>query len=423
MNKKLMGVALLLSTTQAFAQTTGSTVELYGIIDLGIGHVDKSLNVDPNFPASVNPVLPSKATVSKSVTGMFNGGIQDSRWGLRGNEDLGGGMHAFFTLESGINANDGNLNNADAAVANNSPAAKSVSASSALSGQLFSRQAFVGIGDDKYGSLAFGRNYAPICDVFFTYDPVQFATLFSPLGFSGAVGGGGGVSEDSRLDNSVKYTNKMGPVNVTAIYKFGGVAGNSSAESGYGFGIGYEDGGFGVQASYEAMNDALKTSASTVAGEINVTNVDTKAFVVAAKYAFGQATVKGGYESYTLSTPSTPIASLGVTSLFNIPVAVQANFTSATQTTDVLFIGGDYNFTPALNLAVGYYDIEQKQSADMKQLGGNSRYASALLDYHFSKRTDVYAGLMHASYTGAAFPSASYNTSNLITEIGIRTKF
>jgi len=425
LNKKIIALGIMLAAASgAYAQ---SSVELYGVIDLGVGHVENSLSTDPNFPATVNPVSATKVAVNTGVTGMFNGGIQDSRWGLRGSEDLGNGMKAFFTLESGFDANNGSLNNGAAALANNSPKAVTVSANTSLDGQLFNRQAFVGLSDQALGSIAFGRNYAPMFEIVVDYDPVQDAQLFSPLGFSGTIGGGGGVSEDTRVDNSIKYKNKIGDVNFGVLYKLGGVAGNTSAQSGYTFNLGYEAGPFGIQAAYENFTDALKTSNSTVAGEINVTNYNTQAFMIAAKYKFGEATIRGGFEEYTLKTPSDTLASLGLTTLYGYTIAnaaaASANFSADNQTTDIWWIGGDYNFTPQLNLALGFYDQNPKQSDDLKQLSGNIYSYSALLDYHFSKRSDVYAGLMYSSYKGDNYPSATYNTSNYITAIGIRHKF
>jgi GBP family porin len=437
LNKKLIAsaIGMLLAANGAFAQSAGNnSVELYGIIDLGVGHVENSLSTDGNFPASVNPVSATKTSIGNSVTGMFNGGISDSRWGVRGTEDLGGGMKAFFTLESGFDATDGALNNGTAALANNSPKASTVSANTSLDGQLFNRQAFVGISAGELGSIALGRNYAPFFDIAVAYDPVQNAQLFSPLGFSGTIGGGGGVSEDTRVDNSIKYKNTIGGVNFGALYKFGGVAGSTSAESGYTLNVGYEAGPFGIQAAYENFTDALKTGNSTVAGDISVTDYNTDAFMIAAKYTFGEATIRGGFEEYTLKTPSDSVAALGITSLYGYTIGNSTTFAQANQTTDVLWIGGDYNFTPSLNLAVGFYDQNPKQSDDyvasatstlpkVGQADGNIYSYSALLDYHFTKRTDVYAGMMYSQYKGDNYPSSVYNSSNYIVAFGMRTKF
>lgn len=430
---------MLLAANGAFAQSAGTnSVELYGVLDVAVGHMEYSLSGDSNFPATVNPVSPTKTSISNSVNGMFNGGIQDSRWGIRGSEDLGGGMKAFFTLESGFNIGSGALNNGTASLAGNSPTASTVSANTSLNGQLFNRQAFVGLSMDGAGSVAFGRNYAPFFDIAVNYDPVQDAQLFSPLGFSGTIGGGGGVSEDTRVDNSIKYKNKIGDVNFGLLYKLGGVSGSNSAESGLAVNAGYEAGPFGVQAAYEEFKDALKTTNSTVAGDIGVTDYDTTAWMVAAKYAFGDVTIRGGFETYTLKAPSDSLVALGLTSLYGYTIDPKkaVTFSNADQKTNVWWLGGDWNITPSLNLALGFYDQQSKQSDDYvatsaanptpakgSQANGNIYSYSALLDYHFSKRSDVYTGLMYSQYKGDQWSSSVYNDNNYIFAVGMRHKF
>ena len=78
-------------------------------------------------------------TGSDSVTVLQNNA---SRWGLRGAEDLGGGMKAFFTLESGFGSDTGQLTN------NPSTTGSSVG--------LFNREAFAGI-VGGLGTLRGGR--------------------------------------------------------------------------------------------------------------------------------------------------------------------------------------------------------------------------------------------------------------------------
>ncbi len=444
MNKKLIGLGMLVASSSAFAQSAGTnSVELYGILDAAVGRVDYSLTENSQAPASVSPLSATKVAVSNSATGLFNGGIQGSRWGIRGSEDLGGGMKAFFTLESGFDINSGSLANGAASLAGNSPTATTVNGNSSLSGQLFSRQAFVGIGGD-WGSVAFGRNYAPFYDIYNDYDPVQFAQLFSPLGNSGTIGGGGGVSEDTRVDNSIKYKLKVEGMNFGLLYKLGGQAGSTSAQSGFAANVGYEAGPFGVQAAYEAFKDAAKGTTSTIAGDVGITTYDTTSWTITGKYNFGDFNLKGGFETYTLSTPGDATftapgkcAAPSETSYygFSVDPAKAVTFCGADQKTNVWFIGGDWNITPALNLALGFYDQNPKQSDDYVatsatntapktgQADGNIYTYSALLDYHFSKRTDTYAGLMYSQYKGDNYPSAVYNDSNYIFAVGIRHKF
>ena len=81
MKKTLMVAAL--SGVFATAAHAQSSVTLYGLIDAGLTYTN-------NQGGSHN---------SKTTSGAVNG----SRWGLRGSEDLGGGLKAIFTLENGFN--------------------------------------------------------------------------------------------------------------------------------------------------------------------------------------------------------------------------------------------------------------------------------------------------------------------------------
>ena len=100
MKKRLLATVILGSVFGVAHADDGSSIELYGILDVAVGGVEHSANANPLFPATVNPVSKVSTKFNQPVYGMFNGGISDSRWGLRGTEDLGGGMQAFFDLES-----------------------------------------------------------------------------------------------------------------------------------------------------------------------------------------------------------------------------------------------------------------------------------------------------------------------------------
>jgi len=417
---------------------------LYGILDTAVGTVSNQYGIDPTFPASVNPYSTTKAATS--TTGMFNGGIQDSRWGLKGSEDLGGGMKANFQLESGFNLPTGQLNNGAAALiaasgngatSGTPPVTKAQdtlnnAANTSLNGQLFNRTAWVGLSDSKLGEIRVGKTYNFIYDTVVAFDPVQAAQLFSPLGFSGGLGGGGGVSEKTRLDNSVTYKNKIGPVTVGAQYQFGtGINGSNTIGSSYGFLLGYEAGPFAIQANYYNATDALKAGLSLTAGDVTLTNYNSSTYMIAAKYdVTSQATVKAGFESITLSTPSDQLTAAMVPSYYGYTVGGLANstYTNAIHNsptsdgnlvTNVYWLGGDYKITSALNLAVGYY-YQDVQAYGATKAGNVSSY-SGLLDYNFSKRTDVYAGISYSTYGGDGY--SAYQQNNSIYAVGIRHKF
>lgn len=106
-------------SSAAYAQ---SSVTLYGIVDVGVLYVN-------------NAVSGGKGGQQWSLA---SSNLQGSRLGLRGTEDLGGGLSALFVLENGFTTNNGKL---------------------AQGGDLFGRQAFVGLSSQKFGMLTLGRQY------------------------------------------------------------------------------------------------------------------------------------------------------------------------------------------------------------------------------------------------------------------------
>lgn len=118
MKKTLISVAVLgAMSSAAFAQ---SNVTIYGIVDASI--------------------VSERGGKAGNVTKVSSGTANASRIGFRGTEDLGGGLSAIFTLESGYKVDDGQLD------ANNT---------------LFNRQAFVGLRSTTAGTLTIGRQYTP----------------------------------------------------------------------------------------------------------------------------------------------------------------------------------------------------------------------------------------------------------------------
>lgn len=88
---------------------------------------------------ALDSYLESGRNGQSSVTRVQNGGATPSRIGFRGTEDLGGGLRAIFSLETGINVDDG---------------------TAAQGGLLFGRQAFVGL-SGNFGTITAGRQYTP----------------------------------------------------------------------------------------------------------------------------------------------------------------------------------------------------------------------------------------------------------------------
>jgi predicted porin len=172
----------------AGAAQAQSSVTLYGILDVNYMWQDRPTNVG-------TATAPKWQLESVSA---INGGHQfGNRWGLRGSEDLGGGLKAIFQLESGFNIDTGTMGQ------DNATNAQGTAAVSTASGRLFGRQAYVGLGSN-WGTVVAGRiatfsSGTGAFDMFSTVDP--FGT-----GFGLASLGQTFISANSlRLDNTIAY--------------------------------------------------------------------------------------------------------------------------------------------------------------------------------------------------------------------------
>ncbi len=159
-------VCLGIFNSGAAAQQNGVT--LYGIIDLG-------LEFDHVRQYAFSGGLP-QGPLNQTFFGMTNGVQSGSRFGLRGNEDLGGGFGINFVLENGFNPGQGTL---------------------AQGGRIFGRQSTVGMTLRQRGRIDFGRQINLASNFFLSIDPFQ-------EGFGQAnIGSSFGSTNTSRLGNMV----------------------------------------------------------------------------------------------------------------------------------------------------------------------------------------------------------------------------
>ncbi len=442
-------LALAACVSSAFADD--SSVTLYGILDASVANIEHSYNFDALMVSGANPLSnPQKST--QSATGMFSGALSPSRWGIKGVEDMGGGNKAVFVLESMINIQSGQIANAAGALTHNSSTGPNVAVDSAISGQLFSRQSYVGA-SGAWGQLTFGRHTAMLIDNIGATDPLEGSLAFSPIGYAGSYGGGG-FTDDSRVDNSLKYKINFGEFTLGLLYKFGGVSGSTGAQGSYQASGSYVSGPLGVYLAYEQYKDAFSLGDSahpngevtTVGGNVTavifpnllpVTAADTKAFMVSAKYKIADSTIKAGYERQEYNNPSNPASDQALTSIYGYDIGsmnVTAFNNQKTQST--FWVGGRQEITSAWSAMLGLYHVTQN-GYDCVTNGagcsGSANYYSLVGDYRFSKRTDAYIGIMTSTVSGgiangnivknSAGAIVSDTTSNRITAIGMRHTF
>ncbi|HEV7815599.1 MAG TPA: porin [Janthinobacterium sp.] len=407
----------------AFAQTAPSSIEIYGVFDIGIGHSTHSPSEDYSFPTGMTAL--ASRFGDRAVTGMFNGGITPSRIGFRGTEDLGNGIKAVFNLETAFQPQHGTFANALQSLQNNTSSNQTtVAADSSLSGQLFNRQANVGLTSDTWGTVLVGRNYTLGLDTMIVYDPMDGSQVFSPFGYSGSYAGGG-FTENYRVDNSVrwKYISKEQGWNAGVLYKFGGQSGSTSAQSIYQLTAGYANGPFGVQASYVKAKDAFSVASGATLGALNLTVADTTGYMIAAGYKWNAWNFRGGYEKQKFDNPSNPELDRGITSVLGAPVAL-VNVTAFTHQRqyDVYFAGVNYDFSEAFVGKIAYYQVNQNDysaggcttGVNVASCGGKNRFYSLLGDYGLSKRTHLYAGFMFNRVAGGFASGFLHNTNNLV---------
>lgn len=177
---KKLTFALAFATLLPIAAAAQSSVTVYGIADTGVEHVNKQV-------------------AGGSVTRLISGGETGSRLGFRGVEDLGGGLRALFTLEGGLNIDDGTF---------------------AQGGRSFGRSAFTGL-SGGFGQVTLGRHITIANDYGLVFEPLARPARFSAGAVDPAYAG--------RVDNSVRYQYAAGTNRIVGLYGLGEVQGSSRA--------------------------------------------------------------------------------------------------------------------------------------------------------------------------------------------------
>jgi predicted porin len=303
----------------AAVSASAQNVMLYGIFDTG---VERVTNVGANRDSVVR--MPS-------ITGTLA-----SRFGLRGSEDLGGGLKAIFLMESGFAPDTGASNQG---------------------GRLFGRQAYVGL-QGNWGTISFGRQYS------YMYIVGIGDTLGGNIYTAGLLDP---YLANARLDNSIVYKGTFDGLTVGASYSLGrdtvasaaggGCAGESAADSkacrDVSAMVQYIAGDWGLALAGERMwggggnGSPLPLSSQT----------DTRAYI-SGFYKVGRANFGGGFVRRNNEGSSTP----------------KSNF---------WHVGVSY-VIDAIQLDAQYGRLDIKDSANDAQV------LAARATHHFSKRTSAY---------------------------------
>ena len=340
-------ICLVLATMGVLPATFAqSSVQVYGLMDAA---------------------MVQEGSLSKLTSGVSAG----SRLGFRGTEALGQGVEAVFTLEAGLLTDTGRSDQA---------------------GQLFGRQAFVGL-NGPLGMLTVGRQYnlqsQALTDV---SDPFEG-------GMAGASTNVAGYSA-TRIDNTVRYsTPEFRGLSGTVQYGFGEKSGTAGDQRSLGLGLGYVNGPL-----------TLRLARQSRGGEQG--RADANNTYLAANYNFGVATAFGGYGRNTGEGSSMFFAD----NPYGAPVAP----TVSTDSRDAI-IGVSVPLGAATLLAsVVRKDDRNAANRDAQQLAIGATYA-------LSKRSKVYMAYAHIrNHNGAAYMvgnATDVGTGNRAFNLGLRHAF
>jgi predicted porin len=333
MKKSLIALAVLAASGVASAQ---STVTLYGLVDGYLGSVkDKT---------TVNGV-----STSLRQTKIDSGGFNTSRFGLKGSEDLGGGLKANFLLESGFGVDTG------AANSYTNPYTGAVSTA------VFGRQSWVGV-SGAFGEVKLGKMWTPFDDVKGSGAAAFDAGIFAP-----ATNVWLSNNYQDRPGNAIYYTTpEFSGFSAAAMYSLGE---NKTAAASAGkiasVNVKYAAGPAFVALSHQEEKSAGVGSA-------------TKFTQLNGSWDFGVAKLLGAYGQVKNGTTALVVAS-PVTTTFAVDKSKEYQ------------LGVDVPVGPALTLSGGV----ARSKITLAAAGGEVKATGFGLaaKYDVSKRTFLYTGL------------------------------
>jgi len=297
MKKTLFALAVLAASSAATAQ---SSVTLFGIVDTNF----QSVRGDGNG----------------HLNRLGNSGINTSRLGVRGTEDLGGGLAASFHLEGPLSTDDGRAGGSIAATNQ----ATTVASNQGLN---FSRRSTVSLAG-PFGEVRLGRDYVPSYWNLLVFDPFGNVGVGSATNLSQAVAvpqGSTVITTALRASNGIHYfvPGNLGGFYGQAMYALGENASNVGATKDdgrhVGIRVGYASGpvnvAFGAgRTDLQAVNDyktwnlgasynfGVATAMAQFAQEktntgLNATELKNRSWLIGATVPVGAGQVRAAFTS------------------------------------------------------------------------------------------------------------------------------
>jgi predicted porin len=411
MKKSLLAVAAM--GAFASAAQAQSSVTVYGILDVGFqGVTSRGLATSTTSTAVQSPVAQGKANQTR-----FSGeGAQStSRLGFRGNEDLGGGTAAFFTVEFALNPTDATL-------------------SGSSGNGLANRQSFVGLSQKGIGRAAIGTQYTPIHMAVGRTDPGQQNNMLGNVIYATNASQGSGQTTTAY---TVRYTNaltlmseRMAGFQLNAIYNNNNTDVNQAATSGgstnnnaYGAGLNYVWQKLNVDAAFQSSQStnwgvqqttgpALPASASSLVANLPAnplgSAINMSQQYYGATYDFGILKAYAQYVSAKYSNQAAPAQYIQRTAQ---QIGVRGNWTPKIES----WASAGTGRLEGQNLAQSAGALTDNASASQNftgyQLGTN---------YIMSKRTNLYAIF---GSTQVSSSSVAYSEGGSSYGVGIRHSF
>ena len=357
MKKNLIALAVLAVSGIASAQ---SNVTLYGLIDAYVGNQ----KINGLSQTGINLASPA---------GGSGGALNTSRFGLKGSEDLGGGLKANFVLEAGFDPSTGVANTYS------NPFTPNV-ASSQNQNAIFGRQSWVGV-SGGFGEVKLGKMWTP-------FDMVKGsgAAAFDALIFAPAANVWASNNYNDRPGNSIYYsTPSLGGFSAAGMYSFGEnkTLANSAGKIA-GVNVAYAAGPVAAAVSYQTQ----KANGSTVATKFTQVNGSYDLGVVKLLGALGR--VKDGANPYGLAVAKSTEYQIGL----DVPVS------------------------SAVTLSGGYAHSKDAQLAGGPDITRKGFGVAGL--YALSKRTNLYVGAQDSKQNAYALTAEN---KIRVYAVGVRHTF
>jgi len=234
-------------------------VTIYGTIDVGGAYDNHSAPLSNSLYVGVPTSMWSAPYNNRSISSLTENGLEQSKIGVKVEENIGYGFTAIGKLETGFNPLSGEIADACKSIFENGTrpiTSQSVNGDGSRCGQAFNGPAYAGVSNASYGTLTFGRQQSLELDAESAYDPIPGGGYaFSWLNYTATGANGDGVTGDARWDNSVKYVYQYGPVHAAGMYANGG-EGTDLFGYGVGANAGFSWKGLSVDGVYTKENGA-----------------------------------------------------------------------------------------------------------------------------------------------------------------------